>query len=283
MTFLRNFESKSIKADISPKDLIANNAARFSNKILPPKYKAIEVLGKGSYGVVLKCLDRETKEKIAIKIPRPGRNIQREASILQLLMDIQLDRDNIVKYFGSSSSENFLVFEMLDMSLAQYYHAKGRMPLREIRAVIQQLATAFDALKAVGVIHGDVKPDNIMLVDHGKRPFMVKLIDFSVSLTRHEAKRVVMRQVAYFRAPEIILQHPYTEDIDIWSLAVVAVKMVLGIFPFLGSTDYDLLECMIGLLGLPPDNVLSGGKQTLQFFNNSDSGQWIFKDVRFAL
>ncbi|XP_061644625.1 homeodomain-interacting protein kinase 1-like [Phyllopteryx taeniolatus] len=246
-------------------------------EILPQKYKTIKVLGKGSYGVVLKCLDRESKESMAVKIARPGRNIHREASILQLLMDIRLDRDNIVKYYGASSSDKYLVFEMLDISLSQYFQANGRMTLKEIRPVIQQLATAFDALKAVGVIHGDVKPDNIMLVDHGQRPFKVKLIDFSVALSRHEAKKVLMRQVAYFRAPEIILRLPYAEAIDIWSLGVVIVKMVLGIFPFMGTTDYDLLECMIGVLGLPPDNVLKDGKAATDFFKRTELGQWTFK------
>ncbi|KAM9833191.1 dual specificity tyrosine-phosphorylation-regulated kinase 3-like isoform 1-T1 [Syngnathus typhle] len=53
--------------------------------------------------------------------------------------------------------------------------------------------------------------------------------------------------------------------------------MVLGIFPFLGTTDYELLECMIGVLGLPPDNVLKAGRATKQFFNKTDLDQWIFK------
>nr|XP_057919938.1 homeodomain-interacting protein kinase 1-like [Doryrhamphus excisus] len=246
-------------------------------EILPHRYKTLKVLGKGSYGVVIECLDRKSRENMAIKIARPGKTVQREASILQLLMDIRLDRDNIVKFYGRSSSDRYLVFEMLDINLSQYYKAHGRMRLQDIRLVIQQLASAFDALKIVGVIHGDVKLDNIMLVDRGKQPFTVKLIDFSVALSRAEAKKVKMRQVAYFRAPEIILRLRYFEAIDIWSLGVVIVKMVLGIFPFMRSTDYDLLECMIGVLGLPPDNILKAGKTTRQFFNKTDLGQWIFK------
>ncbi|XP_077389131.1 homeodomain-interacting protein kinase 1-like isoform X2 [Festucalex cinctus] len=223
------------------------------------------------------CVDRETKASMAVKIARPGRSICREAAILKLLMDIRLDRVNIVKYYAGSSTNNYLVFEMLDISLSQYFQANGRMHLKNIRTIVQQLATAFDALKTVGVIHGDVKPDNIMLVDQVKKPFAVKLIDFSVSLTRPETKKIIMRQVSHFRAPEIILGLPYSEAIDMWSLAVVIVKMVLGIFPFMGSTDYELLESMIGVLGLPPDNVLKAGRATTQFFKKTELGQWIFK------
>ncbi|XP_061902033.1 homeodomain-interacting protein kinase 1-like [Entelurus aequoreus] len=82
---------------------------------------------------------------------------------------------------------------------------------------------------------------------------------------------------SFSRAPEIIFGLRYCEAIDIWSLAVVVVRMVLGIYPFMRSTDYELLECMIGVRGLPPQNILDAGKTTTQYFNKTDLGQWNFK------
>lgn len=62
-----------------------------------------------------------------------------------------------------------------------------------------QLATAFDALKRIGVIHADVKPENIMMVDHLRQPFRVKLIDFGLAIFRSQAKQGRIHQTPYYR------------------------------------------------------------------------------------
>lgn len=61
------------------------------------------------------------------------------------------------------------------------------------------MATAFDALKRVGVIHTDVKIDNIMMVDHLRQPFRVKLIDFGLAIFRSEAKPNMVHQTPPYR------------------------------------------------------------------------------------
>lgn len=62
-----------------------------------------------------------------------------------------------------------------------------------------QVATAFDALKTVGVIHTDIKPDNIMLVDHLRRPFKVKVIDFGLAIPRSKGTQAMKLQAVAFR------------------------------------------------------------------------------------
>ncbi|CAJ1064624.1 homeodomain-interacting protein kinase 2-like [Xyrichtys novacula] len=73
---------------------------------------------------------------------------------------------------------------MLDRNLIQLLNdRKGRpLSLNEIRPIAQQLFTASHALKGIGVIHADLKPDNVMLVNHETQPFRVKLIDFGLLL-----------------------------------------------------------------------------------------------------
>nr|XP_015796955.2 homeodomain-interacting protein kinase 1-like [Nothobranchius furzeri] len=113
------------------------------------------------------------------------------------------------------------------------------MPLQDIRIVIQQLATPFDALKKVGVIHTDVKTNNIMLVDQTIKPLQVKLIDFDMSVFTKDAKSIRDNQVLRYKAPELIFGLSYSEALDIWSLGCVMSEMVFKckLFPGAGEDE----------------------------------------------
>ncbi|KAI3353248.1 hypothetical protein L3Q82_019780, partial [Scortum barcoo] len=161
--------------------------------------------------------------------------------MMRLLMDHNLDQKNIIKFYEESSTKNYLVFEVLDITLAEYIQKrKAPMRLQDIREVIRQLATAFDSLKNIGVIHTDLKTNNIMLVDHVRQPFKVKLIDFGLAVLKSNVKKTKIRQALSSRAPEIILGLPYSEALDIWLLGCVMAMMVFGFVLFPGRNDYEL-------------------------------------------
>ncbi|KAI3360850.1 hypothetical protein L3Q82_013073 [Scortum barcoo] len=112
-----------------------------------------------------------------------------QAEMMKILIDRNLDQKNIIKYNGGFGMYNCLEFEILDISLGTYLRRRqAPMRLQDSRTVIQQLAVAFDALKTTGVIRGDVKTTNIMLVDHEKQTFKVKLIDFGLAIFKHQAE-----------------------------------------------------------------------------------------------
>uniref|UniRef100_A0A3B4TG50 Protein kinase domain-containing protein n=1 Tax=Seriola dumerili TaxID=41447 RepID=A0A3B4TG50_SERDU len=102
-----------------------------------------------------------------------------------------------------------LAFEMLDINIYDFIRSRDFQPLHlsEIRVITQQMLVALNALKSVGLSHADVKPDNIMLVNH-QQPFRVKLIGY--------------------RAPEVMLGFPLDEAVDMWSLGCVLAFMYLG-------------------------------------------------------
>ncbi|XP_073319536.1 homeodomain-interacting protein kinase 1-like [Pagrus major] len=106
------------------------------------------------------------------------------------------------------------------------------MRLSDIRTVIQQMATAFDMLKGIGVIHTDVHLHNIMMENHQTRPFRVELIDFGVAISRSEASQGALLQPLCFRSPKIMLGCPFSEAIDMWSLGCVTFIMICGKLPF---------------------------------------------------
>ncbi|XP_032374019.1 homeodomain-interacting protein kinase 1-like [Etheostoma spectabile] len=167
---------------------------------LPRKYEVLKLLGQGNFGAVLKCLDQDTKKTVAIKVAKVYSDLNEEASMMRVLMDNNLDQQNIVKFYGGFWMNKYLVFEVLDISLKNYLcKREAPMSLQDIRTVIQQLATAFDALTTIGVIHTDVKTTNIMLVDHVRQPLKVKLIDFGLAIFKSKAKHVKIHQTPFFR------------------------------------------------------------------------------------
>ncbi|XP_044067032.1 homeodomain-interacting protein kinase 1-like isoform X2 [Siniperca chuatsi] len=246
---------------------------------LPANYKFLEIMGKGCYGVVAKCFKEDSKETVAVKVSRYTENAKTEVVMLQNLMSQGLDEHNIVRFHESFETDegNALVFEILDMSLHDYMiNRMAPAPLEGIRTVIQQLATALNALRNIGVIHTDIKLDNIMLVDHRRQPFRVKLIDFGLAIPRSEARQGVQYQPCYCRSPEIILGAPFSEAIDMWSLGCVMAAM-LGVVLFPGRCEYDLMRDMVDLFGQPTDDFLDAGLKSEKFFVKLSGSQWSLK------
>ncbi|CAK6976910.1 homeodomain-interacting protein kinase 1-like isoform X2 [Scomber scombrus] len=243
------------------------------------KYEYPTVVGEGRFGMVLKCLQKDTKDFVAIKIPKRVNATRRELVILQSLMRHQFDQQNIVKFLDSFEMYcgTALVFEALDISLYDYMLNCGRLCLDDIRVITQQVATAFDALRSIRYIHTDVKPDNIMLVNHQVRPLRVKLIDFGVAIRRCEAVQGMKLQTLYFRAPEIILGIRFSEAIDMWSLGCVVAAMMLDYILFPGQDEYEALKYMVELLGQPEDHILKKGRKTNLYFSQTSDNGWRLK------
>ncbi|KAK1899255.1 Homeodomain-interacting protein kinase 1 [Dissostichus eleginoides] len=210
-------------------------------------YKILIVLGAGSFGQVLKCLKLDTAETVAVKVLRNSNADElnmREMRMLKKLRCMDSDKSNIVRCHEcfQRSDRTFMVFEMLDMSLHEYMDKREWLPapLNGIRTVIKDLATAFDTLKGIGLIHTDLKLDNVMLVDHQVKPFRVKLIDFGLVVKTSEVWKGLVVQPLRHRAPEVILGRPFNAAIDVWSLGTVLAEMLLGFPLFPGNNEYDV-------------------------------------------
>ncbi|KAL7387972.1 hypothetical protein ABVT39_004673 [Epinephelus coioides] len=246
--------------DFSTPSFSGLNAIKF-----PSQYKFVKVLGEGGFGKVVKCWKTDSRQVVAVKVPLYPDEEDREIFIMKKLMRLKLDQHNIVKFFDwfDTSYGRALVFEMLDISLEDYIRQTNCAPMRlsDIRAIIQQLATALEALKRNGVIHNDIKADNIMMVNHRKRPFSVKLIDFGVALLSSEAKQG-MTVPTINRSPEMILGLPFSEGIDMWSLGYTLAIMVIGdeLIPL--AYEYDAINAIVKFLGQPPDHLLNNGQKT---------------------
>lgn len=176
-------------------------------------YEVLDFLGRGTFGQVVKCWKRGTNEIVAIKIlknhPSYARQGQIEVSILGRLSTENADEFNFVKAYECFQHHNHtcLVFEMLEQNLYDFLKQNKFSPLqlRVIRPILQQVATALKKLKSLGLIHADLKPENIMLVDPARQPYRVKVIDFGSA--SHVSKTVCSTylQSRYYRYVPIIL------------------------------------------------------------------------------
>ncbi|XP_039891719.1 homeodomain-interacting protein kinase 3-like [Simochromis diagramma] len=243
-------------------------------------YEVLEFLGRGTFGQVVKCWKRGTSEVVAVKIlknhPSYARQGQIEVEILARLSSENAEEHNVVRALEcfQHRSHTCLVFEMLEQNLYDFLKQNkfSPLPLKIIRPILQQVATALKKLKSLGLIHADLKPENIMLVDPSRQPYRVKVIDFGSASHVSKAVCSTYLQSRYYRAPEIILGLPFCEAIDMWSLGCVIAELFLGWPLYPGALEYDQIRYISQTQGLPPEQLLNKGTKTSRFFSKeSDS------------
>ncbi|XP_077516876.1 uncharacterized protein LOC144127815 isoform X2 [Amblyomma americanum] len=248
------------------------------------QYEVLEFLGRGTFGQVVKCWKKGTNEIVAIKIlknhPSYARQGQIEVSILHRLAQEPADDFNFVRAFEcfSHKSHTCLVFEMLEQNLYDFLKQNkfSPLPLKCIRPVLQQVLTALLKLKQLGLIHADLKPENIMLVDPVRQPFRVKVIDFGSASHVSKAVCSTYLQSRYYRAPEIILGLPFCEAIDMWSLGCVVAELFLGWPLYPGSSEYDQIRYISQTQGLPAEHLLNAAAKTTRFFHRETDSNYPF-------
>ncbi|GMR61706.1 hypothetical protein PMAYCL1PPCAC_31901, partial [Pristionchus mayeri] len=240
-------------------------------------YEVLEFLGKGTFGQVVKAWKKGTNEIVAIKIlkkhPSYARQGQIEVSILSRLSNENAEEFNFVRAFEcfQHKSHTCLVFEMLEQNLYDFLKQNKftPLPMNNIRPIVQQVLTALMKLKSLGLIHADLKPENIMLVDPQNQPFRVKVIDFGSASHRSKAVTNTYLQSRYYRAPEIILGLPFKESIDMWSLGCVIAELFLGWPLYPGSSEYDQIRYIVQTQGNPPMHMLEAATKAARFFKET--------------
>uniref|UniRef100_A0A3Q1GTD3 Protein kinase domain-containing protein n=1 Tax=Acanthochromis polyacanthus TaxID=80966 RepID=A0A3Q1GTD3_9TELE len=235
-------------------------------------YYVEEYLGKGGYGVVAKCFNVETEEIVAIKVYHEyvqKEEVERELECLKKLQQVDPDEHNLVKFIDhlKYKGQLCLVFEMLGSHLVDFMISREWKPLNvaEIRPIAQQLLVALEALKSIGLVHADIKPDNIVFVNL-LQSLKVKLIDFGCAAEASKLEEFDSIQVPGFRAPEAILGLPLTEAVDMWAVGAVLALLFLGRLLYPYESAYEQLRIMVRVQGLPKDHLLKTGRKARRFF-----------------
>jgi eukaryotic-like serine/threonine-protein kinase len=223
-------------------------------------YEILSTLGKGGMGEVYLARDTKLGRKVALKfLPSDFtkdterlRRFEQEARAASAL-----NHPSIITIYeiGEMDSRHFIATEFIDGETLRQRLIDGSLKFAEILNIAEQIGSALAEAHAAGIVHRDIKPDNIML----RRDGLVKVLDFGLAklmeqkeVDAEDATRqlvqtsagVVMGTVAYM-SPEQARGLAADARTDIWSLGVVLYEMVSDRLPFAGETTSDVISLIL--------------------------------------
>eukprot|EP01135_Chromosphaera_perkinsii_P012406 Nk52_evm17s2657 gene=Nk52_evmTU17s2657 len=249
------------------------------------RYEIINLIGKGSFGQVVKCYDLEVNEYVAIKIIKNKKPFYNQAQVEIKLLKHIIEHDPQDKYYIVRMKTYFefrnhlcIVFEMLSYNLYDLLRNTNFLgvSLNLIRKFAHQILTSLMFLSSgnVNIIHCDLKPENILL--RNPKRSGIKLIDFGSSCYSDERIYQYI-QSRFYRSPEVLLGIPYTVNIDMWSLGCILVEMHTGEPLFSGSNEFDQMGKIVEVLGIPPVDVLEMSPKVKKYFSYKSDGTCTIK------
>ncbi|XP_054020961.1 dual specificity tyrosine-phosphorylation-regulated kinase 1B-like [Dryobates pubescens] len=252
------------------------------------RYEIDSLIGKGSFGQVVKAYDHQAQEWVAIKIIKNKAAFLSQAQIELRLLQLMNQHHTEMKYYIVHLKGHFmfrnhlcLAFELLSYSLYELLRNTSfrgvSLPLT--RKFGQQLCAALLFLAAPGlrIIHCDLKPENILLC-HPKRSAL-KLVDFGSSCQLGQRLYQYI-QSRFYRSPEVLLGLPYDLAIDMWSLGCILVEMHTGEPLFSGANEADQMSRIVEVLGLPPPHMLEQAPKARKYFQKLPEGAWALRRDR---
>ncbi|WQF88970.1 Putative serine/threonine-protein kinase, active [Colletotrichum destructivum] len=238
------------------------------------RYEIIDILGKGSFGQVVRCIDHKTGVLVAVKIIRNKKRFHQQAlvevNILQKLREWDpKNRHSMVNFTHSFYFRGHLCIstELLDMNLYEFIKANAfrGFSLKLIRRFTKQMLSSLNLLKQHKVIHCDLKPENILL----RHPLHseIKVIDFGSSCFENE-KVYTYIQSRFYRSPEVILGMTYGMPIDMWSLGCILAELYTGVPIFPGENEQEQLACIMEVFGPPEKHLIEKSTRKKLFFDS---------------
>jgi serine/threonine protein kinase len=265
--------------------------------VIDDRFRVVRQVGMGTFGRVLECLDltrpRRSRgrrrdhddegPRVAIKIVRKIKRYYESAQIEAKIVDALNRRGGrgtshcAVMFDAFTWNQHFcMVFECLGPSLYDFLkrHRYQPFPYFCIRDFSQQLLETLDFLHGFGLIHTDLKPENIILMNHretthrGRRQSFqipestrIKVIDFG-SATYEDEKKSKIVNTRQYRAPEVILGIGWNKAVDLWSIGCILMELYTGDLLFPTHDNIEHLAQMEKVIGPFPRRVLREARKS---------------------
>ncbi|XP_067648548.1 serine/threonine-protein kinase PRP4 homolog [Eurosta solidaginis] len=246
-------------------------------EILDNRYVVSGYTGQGVFSNVVRARDQARgNANVAVKIIRNNEIMHktglRELDILKKLNDADPeDRFHCLRLFRHFFHKQHLcmVFEPLSMNLREVLKKYGKnvgLHIKAVRSYTQQLFLALKLLKKTGILHADIKPDNILVNDNN---LCLKLCDFGSASAINDNEITPYLISRFYRAPEIILGIPYDYGIDMWSAGCTIYELYTGKILFSGKSNNQMLKFFMDLKGKIPNRIIRKGQFKDQHFDQS--------------
>lgn len=220
------------------------NLDRFRDRFFQgaPRYRWLETLGRGGMGVVFKAQDLELDDLVAIKVLSPDLEYDEQELLQRFKREINLNRrikhPNVARIhdFGTSGDYPYITMEYVPgLDLRTLIHREGRLsPLHAI-SIIRQIALGTEAAHRLGIIHRDLKSQNVMVEETGA----VAILDFGLARGKKTdgiTLDSIMIGTPHYMSPEQALGRPTDAQSDIYSIGVMAYECLTGQVPFTGDS-----------------------------------------------
>jgi len=208
-----------------------------AGQVLGGRYEILELLGEGGMGAVYKARDRELDRPVALKTIRP--ELASKASTLarfkqELLLSRQVTHKNVIRIYdlGDADGVKFITMEFVEgRDLRSIIHEKKKLSPQESVDTMRQVCEGLDAAHSAGVIHRDLKPQNIMQEDSGR----ILVMDFGLARTQEGAGMTqtgALVGTLEYMSPEQALGKPLDRRSDLFTAGLILYEMLTGEMPF---------------------------------------------------
>ncbi len=247
------------------------NRSKVATGTLLAHYKIVTLLGSGGMGEVYLAEDTRLRRKVALKLLLLGLLTDQRGLLRfeqEALAASALNHPNILTIyeFGQANELTFIVSEFVDGSTLRQKIGGRALPLKEALDIAIQIASALAAAHASGIVHRDIKPDNLIVRNDG----IVKVLDFGIAkleasrpgiLARRSTGAAVAIQTTEagvvhgtprYMSPEQARGLPVDARSDLFSLGSVLYEMITGTVAFNGSTTSDVIAAILKDEPVPP-------------------------------
>ena len=237
-----------------------NSTDKYIGKMLDDRYEIIELIGSGGMANVYKALCHRLNRYDAVKIMR-DETAQNEEFRKRFRAESQavamLSHPNIVSVYDVSHSDDveYIVMELIDgITLKEYLRQKGAIAPSEALDFTMQIAKALEHAHGKGIIHRDIKPQNIMLLKNG----MIKVADFGIAELQNDIEESNGETVGsvHYIAPEQARGAAPDARSDIYSLGIVMYEMLTGRLPYVGDTDVEVAVKHMNTVPVSPREIV---------------------------